>query len=123
MRSPVEGAPYLVANNISLAGLTAPLKVFDGSARDGAKGFPANVNVAAALSLAGIGPDRTRLEIWADPDVERNLHSIEVDAESARFSMSIENVPSDENPRTGKITGLSVIALLRRLAAPLVIGT
>jgi len=51
------------------------------------------------------------------------LHSIEVDAESARFSMSIENVPSDENPRTGKITGLSVIALLRRLTAPLVVGT
>jgi aspartate dehydrogenase len=119
----LEGAPYLVANNISLAGLTAPLKVFEGSARDGAKGFPANVNVAAALSLAGIGPDRTRLEIWADPHVERNLHSIEVDGESARFSMSIENVPSDENPRTGKITGLSVIALLRRLTAPLVVGT
>jgi len=119
----LEGAPYLVANNISLAGLTAPLKVFDGSARDGAKGFPANVNVAAALSLAGIGPDRTRLEIWADPGVERNLHSIEVDAESARFSMSIENVPSGENPRTGKMTGLSVIALLRRLTAPLVVGT
>jgi aspartate dehydrogenase len=119
----LEGAPYLVANNISLAGLTAPLKVFEGSARDGAKGFPANVNVAAALSLAGIGPDRTRLEIWADPGVERNLHSIEVDAESARFSMSIENVPSEENPRTGKITGLSVIALLRGLTAPLVVGT
>jgi len=119
----LERAPYLVANNISLAGLTAPLKVFEGSARDGAKGFPANVNVAAALSLAGIGPDRTRLEIWADPGVERNLHSIEVDGESARFSMSIENVPSDENPRTGKITGLSVIALLRRLTAPLVVGT
>jgi len=119
----LEGAPYLVANNISLAGLTAPLKVFEGSARDGAKGFPANANVAAALSLAGIGPDRTRLEIWADPGVERNLHSIEVDAESARFSMSIENVPSEENPRTGKITGLSVVALLRGLTAPLVVGT
>jgi len=119
----LAGAPYLVANNISLDGLTAPLKIFDGSARDGAKGFPANVNVAAALSLAGIGPDRTRLEIWADPGVERNMHTIEVDAESARFTMSIENVPSAENPRTGKITGLSVVALLRRLVAPLVVGT
>jgi aspartate dehydrogenase len=119
----LTGAPYLVANNISLDGLTAPLKVFEGSARDGAKGFPANVNVAAALSLAGIGPDRTRLEIWADPGVERNMHAIEVDAESARFSMSIENIPSAENPRTGQITGLSVIALLRSLSAPLVVGT
>jgi aspartate dehydrogenase len=119
----LAGAPYLAANNISLDALTAPLKVFDGSARDGAKGFPANVNVAAALSLAGIGPDRTRLEIWADPGVERNMHAIEVDAESARFSMSIENIPSAENPRTGQITGLSVIALLRSLSAPLVVGT
>jgi aspartate dehydrogenase len=119
----LAGAPYLVANGISLAGLTAPLKVFEGSARDGAKGFPANVNVAAALSLAGIGPDRTRLEIWADPGVERNMHAIEVDAESARFSMSIENIPSAENPRTGQITGLSVVALLRRLGAPLVVGS
>jgi aspartate dehydrogenase len=119
----LAGAPYLVANNISLDGLTAPLKVFEGSAREGAKGFPANVNVAAALSLAGIGPDRTRLEIWADPSVERNMHTIEIDAESARFSMAIENIPSTENPRTGQITGLSVIAALRRLSAPLVVGT
>ncbi len=119
----LAGAPYLVANNISLDGLTAPLKVFEGSAREGAKGFPANVNVAAALSLAGIGPDRTRLEIWADPGVERNMHAIEIDAESARFSMAIENIPSTENPRTGQITGLSVIAALRRLSAPLVVGT
>jgi aspartate dehydrogenase len=119
----LEGAPYLIANNISLAGLAAPLKVFEGSAREGAKGFPANVNVAAALSLAGIGPDRTRLEIWADPGVERNMHRIEVDAESARFSMAIENIPSAENPRTGRITGLSVVALLRGLTAPLVVGT
>jgi aspartate dehydrogenase len=119
----LAGAPYLVANNISLDGLTEPLKVFEGSARDGAKGFPANVNVAAALSLAGIGPDRTRLEIWADPGVTRNMHMIEVDAESARFSMSIENIPSAENPRTGQITGLSVLALLRSLTAPLVVGT
>jgi aspartate dehydrogenase len=119
----LAGAPYLVANGISLAALTAPLRVFEGSARDGAKGFPANVNVAAALSLAGIGPDRTRLEIWADPGVERNMHAIEVDAESARFSMAIENIPSAENPRTGRITGLSVVALLRSLGAPLVVGS
>jgi aspartate dehydrogenase len=119
----LAGAPYLVANRISLDGLTAPLKVFEGSAREGAKGFPANVNVAAALSLAGIGPDRTRLEIWADPGVTRNMHRIEVDAESARFSMSIENIPSPDNPRTGQITGLSVVALLRSLTAPFVVGT
>ena len=75
-------------------------------------GFPANVNVAAALSLAGIGPERTRLEIWADPQVTRNTHRIVVEADAARFEMQIENVPTEENPRTGRITALSVIAAL-----------
>ena len=118
----LEGAPYLRERGISLAGLNAPKKVFDGTARDGARGFPANVNVAAALSLAGVGPDRTRLEIWADPSIDRNMHRIEVDADSARFSMQIENIPS-ENPKTGRITALSVIAALRGLVSELRVGT
>jgi aspartate dehydrogenase len=119
----LAGAPYLEQNGISVDGLSAPLRVFEGSARDGARGFPANVNVAAALSLAGIGPDRTLLEIWADPGVERNMHRIEVDSDSARFSMSIENIPSAENPRTGRITALSVVAALRGLVSELRVGT
>jgi aspartate dehydrogenase len=118
----LEGAPYLRANGISLAGLNTAKCVFSGTAREAAAGFPANVNVVAALSLAGIGPDRTMIEIWADPAVTRNCHSIEVDSDSARFSMSIENVPS-ENPRTGRITALSVLAALRKLHAPLRVGT
>jgi aspartate dehydrogenase len=118
----LAGAPYLVANDISVVGLNAAKQVFVGTARDAAKGFPANVNVVAALSLAGIGPDRTMIEIWADPAVSRNCHSIEVDADSARLSFSIENVPS-ENPRTGRITALSVVAALRKLNAPLRVGT
>ncbi len=119
----LEGAPYLAKQNISLAHLREPMKVFDGSARDGARGFPANVNVAAALSLAGIGPDRTRLQIWADPSVTRNTHRIEVEADTARFSMTIENVPSAENPRTGRITALSAVAALRGLTVTLKVGT
>ncbi|HXZ21349.1 MAG TPA: aspartate dehydrogenase [Pseudolabrys sp.] len=118
----LEGAPYLRERGISVDGLKTPMKVFDGSAREGARGFPANVNVAAALSLAGIGPDRTRLEIWADPGVTRNTHRIEVESDTARFSMQIENVPS-ENPRTGKNVPLSVVAALRGLTAELKIGT
>lgn len=117
----LDGAPYLVERGISLANLDKPMKVFDGTAREGAKGFPANVNVAAALSLAGIGPDKTHLEIWADPALKLNTHRIEVDADTARFSMSIENVPS-ENPRTGKIVALSAIATLRGLVATLKVG-
>ena len=119
----LAGAPYLAQHGIDLEGLGAPLKVFEGNARDGARGFPANVNVAAALSFAGIGPERTRLEIWADPHVTRNTHRIVVEADSARFEMRIENVPTDENPRTGRITALSVIAALRRLTATLCVGS
>jgi aspartate dehydrogenase len=125
-RKPVRGlagAPYLVEHAIDVDGLTEPKCVFTGTARDAARGFPANVNVAAALALAGIGPDRTTVEIWADPSVTRNTHRIEVEATAARFSMQIENVPTEENPRTGQITPLSVIAGLKKLSAPLAIGT
>ena len=118
----LAGAPYLVRHGISVEGLNGPKLVFSGTARDGAAGFPANVNVAAALSLAGIGPDRTMMEIWADPTIDRNCHTIEVDSDSARFSLAIENIPS-ENPKTGRITALSVLAALRKLHAPLRAGT
>jgi aspartate dehydrogenase len=118
----LAGAPHLVENRIEIEGLTEPLRIFEGSAREAAKGFPANLNVGVALSLAGIGPDLTRVEIWADPTVTRNTHRIEVDSDSARFSMTIENIPS-ENPKTGRITALSVIACLRKQRASLRIGT
>jgi aspartate dehydrogenase len=118
----LEGALYLRERNISVAGLKEPLKVFDGSAREGARGFPTNVNVAAALSLAGIGPDRTQLEIWADPTVTRNTHTITVDADTVRFTMTIENVPS-ENPRTGKSVAPSTVAALRGLVSELKVGS
>src|SRR5215468_51003 len=118
----LTGAPYLVKNKISVEGLNDAKLVFSGTAREAAAGFPANVNVAAALSLAGIGPDRTLIDIWADPGVERNCHTIEVDADSARFTLSIENIPS-ENLKTGRITALSVIAALRKLHAPVRVGT
>jgi aspartate dehydrogenase len=124
-RKPVNGlagAPYLVENNIDIADIVEPLKIFEGTARDAAKGFPANLNVAVALSLAGLGPDRTMLQIWADPTVTRNVHRVEVESDSARFSMSIENIPS-ENPKTGRITALSVIAYLRKQGSALRVGT
>jgi aspartate dehydrogenase len=124
-RKPVTGlagAPYLVQNNIDIERITEPLKIFEGTAREAAKGFPANLNVAVALSLAGLGPDRTTLEIWADPALTRNVHRVEVESDSARFSMSIENIPS-ENPKTGRITALSVIAYLRKQRSALRVGT
>lgn len=116
------GALYLAEHGIDLSDLEEPLKVFFGTAQDAAAGFPANLDVAVALSLAGIGPDQTRLDILADPGLSRNTHTIEVDGSRASFSMSIENMPS-ENPRTGKIIALSVIAALKKIRAPIRIGT
>jgi len=124
-RKPVKGllgAPYLDTHNIVIRDITEPTCVFNGSAREAAIGFPANLNVAVALSLAGIGPDRTQLEIWADPALTRNTHTIHVDADSASFTMTIENIPSD-NPKTGRITALSVVALLKKMRSPLRIGS
>ncbi|MFJ1302069.1 aspartate dehydrogenase [Pseudomonadota bacterium AL_CKDN230030165-1A_HGKHYDSX7] len=118
----LKGAPYLETHAIDVDTITEPTLIFRGSPRDAAVGFPANLNVAVSISLAGIGPDRTTLEIWADPGVSRNIHRVEVDADSASFSMEIQNVPS-ENPKTGRITALSVIAALRKLGSPLRVGT
>jgi aspartate dehydrogenase len=119
----LKGAPYLDVIGVDVDQLTEPTLLFDGTAREGARGFPANVNVAAALALAGIGPDRTQLQIWADPALERNTHTIKVDADSVRFEMTIENIPSVEKPGTGRITALSVIAALQGLTSPLKVGT
>jgi aspartate dehydrogenase len=124
-RKPIAGllgAPYLTENNVDISKLTAPKLIFRGSAREAAKGFPANLNVAVALSLAGIGPDKTTLEIWADPTVTRNVHRIVVKSDSSSIDMTIENIPS-ENPKTGRITALSVISLLRKLTAPVRVGS
>ena len=116
------GAPYLIEHGINVENVTEPLRVFSGTAREAAKGFPANLNVAVTLSLAGVGPDETLLEIWADPTVTRNTHQIEVDSDSARLTMTIENIPS-ANPKTGLITAHSVIALLRKMTSSLRVGT
>jgi aspartate dehydrogenase len=119
----LEGAPYLRQHGIDVGAITTPTRIFQGNAYDAAQGFPANVNVAAALALAGIGPERTMVEIWADPHQTRNQHTIRVEAAAARLTMTIENVPSEENPRTGKITPLSILACLRGLTSTLKVGS
>jgi aspartate dehydrogenase len=118
----LAGAPGIEASGIDLATLTEPVRVFAGSAREAARDFPANLNVAVALSFAGPGPDRTEVEVWADPSATRNTHTIVMESEVADVTMTIENVPS-ENPRTGRITALSVISLLRKREAHLRVGS
>ncbi len=117
-----QGAPYIEANGIDLMALTQPTLIFSGTAREVALGFPANLNVAVSVALAGVGPDETRLEVWADPGIDFNHHAIEVVSDSARLSMQIRNIPT-RNPKTGRITAQSVIAMLRKMNAPLSVGT
>jgi aspartate dehydrogenase len=119
----LEGAPYVVQNRIDLTTLQKPTVIFSGSAREAVPAFPANINVAAALSLAGIGADRTQVRIVADPTGDRNVHEIEAEGEFGRLVARMENVPSPHNPKTSYMAALSAIALLRRLTAPLVVGT
>jgi aspartate dehydrogenase len=117
----LEGAPYLVERGISLAGLQEEREVFAGSAREACRGFPANVNVMAAVSLAGIGPDQTRARIVAVPGLTRNCHDIDVEGEFGRLHVHIENIPS-ENPKTGKLTALSIIRAVQDAVDPVRIG-
>ncbi len=118
----LKGAPFIEENNIDIDSIREPTLIFEGSPIEACKGFPANMNVSAAVSLAGIGPHRTRLRIVCDPTVERNIHEVETVGQFGRSFFRIENVPS-ENQRTGILTYLSVIAFLRQQSATLVVGT
>lgn len=118
----LQGAPYVVEKGIDLDAITKPTLIFEGTPLDACKGFPANVNVSAAVSLVGLGPYKTRMRIICDPALDRNVHEVEAVGEFGRSFIRIENVPSS-NPRTGILTYLSTIAFLRDRVAGLVIGT
>lgn len=116
----LAGAPGVAA--VDLDRLVEATVVFEGSARDACRVFPANVNVVAAVSLAGLGPDRTRIRVVADPALQRNRHTVMAEGSFGRLRVELENVPS-ENPRTGRLAYLSTIAYLRDLGTSLRVGT
>ena len=124
-RKPVaalEGAPYLLEKEIPISGFSEAKEVFYGTAREACRGFPSNLNVSAAVSLAGIGPDLTTVRIVADPFLDRNCHDISVEGEFGLLQVHIENIPS-ENPKTGRLTALSIIRSVRDVVDPVRIGT
>jgi aspartate dehydrogenase len=112
----LAGAPYVVEHNINLDALTEETLIFEGTAREACRGFPSNVNVSAALSLAGVGPDKTRVRIVAVPGGAFNQHRIEARGEFGRLVVEIENVPSSTNPRTGLLSIYSSIAMVAEYA-------
>jgi aspartate dehydrogenase len=111
----LAGAPYLAERGIDVLALTAETLLFEGAALEACRGFPSNVNVAAALSLAGVGPRRTRMRIYAAPGQTRNVHDVTVEGPFGLLRVHVENVPT-ANPRTGRLTAQSVLATLRGLA-------
>ncbi len=108
-----EGAPYVVRNKIDLSSINEETVLFEGNALETIQGFPKNVNVAIALSFAGIGPAKTQVRVVCSPHYTTNSHEIEVEGEFGRLTTKTENVPSPQNPRTSYLAVLSAIATLK----------
>ncbi len=119
----LKGAPYIVKKKIALEKLKKDTIVFDGTAKQAVAGFPKNINVAAVLSLAGIGAARTRVCIVACPKIKRNTHTIEIEGNFGKILSCTENVPSQLNPKTSQLAVLSALATLDGILSPIKIGT
>jgi aspartate dehydrogenase len=118
-----KGIPYVERLGVDLDRLSAPHTLFEGPAREGVPHFPANVNIAAVLSMAGIGFDRTRLRVVADPLLTHNTHTIDVRGKTGNISIKLENVPSPDNPKTAWLACYSALAALKQLQASVRYGT
>ncbi len=116
------GAPYVQDKEIDLDAIREATVIFEGSAEEAVKAFPANVNVAATLSLTARGA-RVKVKIVADPEIDVNIHQITAEGEFGRIATRVENVPSPRNPKTSYLAALSAIATLRSMTEPIKIGT
>lgn len=115
--------PFVESLRVDLDGLREAVTLFDGPAREGVPHFPQNVNIAAVLALAGVGFDRTRLRVVADPGLTHNTHTIRVSGRTGRFTVVLENVPSPENPKTAWLACYSALAALQVIASSARYGT
>ena len=104
---------YLSNNNININDIRKIATIFSGTTEKATVLFPQNINVSAALSLAGIGPRKTNVNIVVDPNGTKNIHQIEVISDSGRIFTRTENVPSPDNPKTSYLAILSAISTLK----------
>jgi aspartate dehydrogenase len=118
-----HGIPFVEALGVDLDRLEQPFVLYDGAARAGVAHFPQNVNIAAVLSMAGVGFDRTRLVAVADPGIVRNTHVITVTAVTGEISITLQNIPSPENPKTAWLACYSALAALKQMQSPIRYGT
>lgn len=114
---------FVKENDIELSDLSEPEVIFEGSASEAVKAFPGSVNVAASLSLAGAGFQETKVKIIADPNLEQNVHKIDIKGDAGEFSTEARNFPSPENPKTSYLAALSAVLTLKNLTDPVQIGT
>ena len=119
----LAGAPFVMENQIDLDEIRERTVIFEGTAQEAVKAFPANINVAASLSLAGIGPEKTRVRIIADPGSSANIHQIEVMGKFGKLTTRTENLPCPSNPKTSYLAALSAVATLKSIAEAAKIGT
>ncbi len=115
--------PYVERLGVDLDRLKGPAVLFEGRARDGVPHFPANVNIAAVLSMAGIGFDRTRLKVVADPALKLNTHTITIRGKSGTISLKFESVPFPDNPKTAMLAAYSALAAFRQFNSRVRYGT
>jgi len=115
--------PYVERLGVDLDRLAGPTVLFDGTARDGVPHFPANVNIAAVLAMAGIGFDRTRLKVVADPALRYNTHYISVRGPTGTISVKLESVPAPDNPKTALLACYSALAAIKQFASAVRYGT
>jgi aspartate dehydrogenase len=118
-----KGIPYVDRMKIDLDRLGGPVTLFEGSAPEGVPHFPANVNIAAVLSLAGIGFDRTHLKVVADPALRFNTHFITIRGRTGTIELRFESVPSPDNPKTAMLACYSALAAFRQFSSPVRYGT
>ena len=118
-----QGIPYVERLGVDLDRLTGPVTLFDGTAREGVPHFPANVNIAAVLAMAGVGFDRTRLKVVADPALRFNTHYISVRGRTGTISIKLESVPSPDNPKTALLACYSALAAIKAFGSPVRYGT
>ena len=113
----LKGAPYVLEKGMDLEHLQSDVEIFSGNAVEAAKAFPANINVAMALSLAGIGPERTQVRIIASPSIKRNTHEIKVVGNCGEYTFKFENKPSPQNPKSSHLASLSILSALKGFSA------
>ncbi len=115
--SALAGAPFFETSNIKLDQISTRTVIYEGPASEAVKAFPANVNVAAVLGLAGIGAERTIVRIVADPCAQTNRHEIRAAGSFGEILISVNNVPSPGNPKTSFLAVLSAIECLRSICS------